>query len=312
VFRTITITLLVFVGCSLYLHAQPPQIRATLDKKEALIGDHIRLQLQADYGTNLSLQFPIFGKRLDSLEVLEVQSKDSTIANNQIHATQNILLTVFDTGFYKLPPLVFTYKGPNSLFSQITTDTLYLIVKAPVVDQQGDIKPIANIIEPPKTWLDYLPYALLITVLLSILSGFVWWKRRPKIIAEPNLPPTPLLPPHTLAQQQLLHLDQKQWWQQGKVKQYYTDLSNILRQYIEARYQKPAMEQTTDEILQSLDAQLSNNELQNLKDTLLVADMVKFAKATPTVEQHIAALQNAQQFVKDTQQTELEEITPTQ
>ena len=64
--------------------------------------------------------------------------------------------------------------------------------------------------------------------------------------------------------------------------------------------------------MQRLDNQLSNKELQNLKDTLLVADMVKFAKATPTVEQHIAALQNAQQFVKDTQQTELEEITPTQ
>ena len=72
------------------------------------------------------------------------------------------------------------------------------------------------------------------------------------------------------------------------------------------------MEQTTDEILQSLDKQLNNNELQNLKDTLLIADMVKFAKATPTVEQHIASLQNAQQFVTDTQQTALEEITPTQ
>lgn len=311
-FRTITITLLVFVGCSLYLHAQPPQIRATLDKKEALIGDHIRLQLQANYGAEVSLKFPNFGKRLDSLEVLEVQTKDSTIANNQIHATQNILLTVFDTGFYRIPPLAFTYKGTNSLFSQITTDTLYLIVKAPIVDQQGDIKPIANIIEPPKSWLDYLPYALAITLLLSILSGFVWWKRRRKSIAEPNLPPTPILPPHTLAQQQLLHLDQKQWWQQGKVKQYYTDLSNILRQYIEARYQKPALEQTTNEILQSLNTQLNPNELQKLKDTLFAADMVKFAKATPTVEQHIAALQNAQQFVTNTQKTELDEITPTQ
>lgn len=301
-FRTITITLLAFIKLSLYLHAQPPQIRATLDKKEALIGDHIRLQLQANYGTNLSLQFPKFGKHLDSLEVLNVQTKDSTIANNQIHATQNILLTVFDTGFYKLPPLVFTYKGQNSLFSQITTDTLYLTVKAPIVDQQADIKPIANIIEPPISWLDYLPYTLLTTLFLTALIGFVWWKQRPKTIAKPNLPTTPLLPPHTLAQQQLQQLNQKQWWQKGKVKQYYTDLSNILRQYIEAQYQKPAMEQTTDQILQSLDNQLSNNQLNNLKNTLLVADMVKFAKATPTVEQHIEAFQNAQQFVKDTQQ----------
>lgn len=292
--------LFIFTFCGLYAHAQPPQIRATLDKKEALIGDHIRLQLQADYAADLLLQFPNFGKQLDSLEVLDVQPKDSTIANNRIHATQNIILTVFDTGFYRLPPLAFTYRGANSLFSQISTDSLYLSVKEPPVDLQGDIKPIANIIEPPSSWLDWLPYIVLLLVLLSAILGFIWWKRRPKASPIAQNSPAPLLPPHKIAHQQLQQLSQQQWWQQGKVKQYYTNLSDILRQYIEARYQKPAMEQTTDEILQSLDQEISTNELQTLKNTLSLADMVKFAKATPTPEQHIAAMQNAEQFVDKT------------
>lgn len=292
--------LFIFAFCGLYAHAQPPQIRATLDKKEALIGDHIRLQLQADYAADLLLQFPNFGKHLDSLEVLDVQPKDSTIANNRIHATQNIILTVFDTGFYRLPPLAFTYRGANSLFSQINTDSLYLSVKEPPVDLQGDIKPIANIIEPPSSWLDWLPYIVLALVLLSAIIGFIWWKRRPKASTPAQISAAPLLPPHKIARQQLQQLTQQQWWQQGKVKQYYTNLSDILRQYIETRYQKPAMEQTTDEILQSLDKEISATELQTLKNTLSLADMVKFAKATPTPEQHIAAMQNAEHFVEKT------------
>ena len=96
-------------------------------------------------------------------------------------------------------------------------------------------------------------------------------------------------------------MEKEQLWQQGQVKTYYSRLTDIMREYIENRYDIQALELTTDEILEKIEKVNVHDELlDKLKSMLQTADMVKFAKAKPAVEQHTGNMENAHKFVVKT------------
>jgi len=105
-------------------------------------------------------------------------------------------------------------------------------------------------------------------------------------------------------------LKEKKVWQKGKIKLYHSELTFIIRKYIERRYQTPAMEQTSNEIIEALVKNGFNNNTQlgQLKMLLFSADMVKFAKAKPLPDENETALLNAYIFVNETKQTWQKEL----
>jgi hypothetical protein len=167
-----------------------------------------------------------------------------------------------------------------------------------------DIAPIKPIINEPTNLSDYLVYFILLG--LGLLSGLIYWwyiKRSSRLgvsvddITEPEI----YVPPHVKAIEKLDHLKDKELWQKGDIKTYQSELTYIIREYLEGRYGVSALESTTDEILKSIGSELNESgDVISLKRILQVADLVKFAKAQPDENIHQSFMDEARGFVDRT------------
>jgi hypothetical protein len=156
----------------------------------------------------------------------------------------------------------------------------------------------------PITFREILPYLLAGTALL-ILAYFLIYSLRRKKRDEPIIRKIrPSEPAHIIALRDLDKLKSEKIWQQDKIKLYYTRLTEILRVYIENRYGILAMEQTSNETLQSLleSGFNDNNLFEKLKEILLLADLAKFAKAKPLASENETAMLSSYIFVNETKE----------
>lgn len=149
---------------------------------------------------------------------------------------------------------------------------------------------------------DYVAYGAIALILLALLVWLlVWYIRRALSRREAIVKPGPKIPPHVVAIKALVELKNRKLWQNGKYKQYYTALTDILRVYISGRWGIGAMEMTTDEIITALrDVELTLDSRSNLVAIMRTADMVKFAKAEPAPEDNEDNYTKAYYFVENT------------
>ncbi len=276
-------------------------VSAQMDAKEATIGDQVRLFLLADFNPATGkLVWPIIPDSFGSLEVVEKGKIDTNISNGKTTLKQRILLSAFDSGTYKIPSLQFAVT-PNSGDAYIlTTDSLYLHVNTVAVDTTKEFKPIKGNIKVTTNWRDYIWYIAggSLLLVLAIIATIIYMKRKP---AKPVAKPAPSIPLQDRMLTLLNELEQKQLWQKGNVKEYYIELTDIVRGYIEERFRTPALELTTDELLSKI---AFNKELlpfrELLSNILTTADYAKFAKHQPMPQEHFDAMENAKKFIDTT------------
>jgi len=186
-----------------------------------------------------------------------------------------------------------------------TTTMMLLAVHTVKVDTTQAIKPIIGPLKVPISFREMLPWILAAVVVVLLVIGGIWYynKRRKR---EPvfRLKPKVVLLPHETALQEIEKLRVKKLWQAGKIKEYHSELTEIIRKYIEDRFQVPALEQTSAEILESLlnNAGCPHAALDKLSNLLILADMVKFAKAEPLPLENENSLNDGIQFVHETTQ----------
>lgn len=286
------------------LQAQPPKVSATLSAYEITIGDPIFFKLEAAHAPNVSINWPLIAETVGGLEVLEVSGIDTLEATDAlIKEVLQVEITAFDTGFYQIPRLTFDYTNVQTKKGGgIKTEPLAVLVSAPKIDLEGEIKAIKPPIETPLTWKEMLPYIIggIIALLLLVLLLYLIRKYINRHQIE-TAPPPPPRPPHEVALEKLTNLDQQKYWQQGQVKLYYSELTDIVREYIEKRYGIQALEMTTDEILAEFKgANVRKSLLKKLEDMLILSDFVKFAKSKPSIDEHSKHLNGANEFVRRT------------
>ena len=147
---------------------------------------------------------------------------------------------------------------------------------------------------------DYIIYGIIALIILGFVVWFVVWrirKRRQNVTVVAG----PQLPPHVVANKALEALNHRKLWQNGKIKLYYTELTDILRIYIFGRWGISAMELTTDEIIAALkDIEMPRESRMELVEILRSADMVKFAKAMPEAKENEDNFTRAYYFVENT------------
>ncbi|HHN48813.1 MAG TPA: hypothetical protein ENN08_07825 [Bacteroidales bacterium] len=212
-------------------------------------------------------------------------------------------VTSFDTGFHAIPPFTFKYKSPDdTLWIEVESEPFLLHVAGPDVDLSLPIRDIKGPLRAPVTFREMLPWMLLI--ILIVAGVFLYRHYLKKKKASAALLPKPLkpkIPPHRKALDALEQLRQKKLWQSGRVKEYHSEITGILRRYLEERYQIMAVEMTTTEIMESV--AMHPVPLQ-AKEKLLViferADLVKFAKSMPLPGQHEESFMLAIDFVRAT------------
>lgn len=282
----------------------------TVDKTKVVIGDQVKATITTNLTEgrewrNLENVWP------DSIPGIEVVSGPEVDTKNPASARYTWNVSVFDTGWVHIPPLTVVIRQGNNIDTFTTTDIP--IEVASVEPDSTGLAGIKDIVREPFNLMYYKKYIPHFIVVLLILGAlYYWWRRKNRVIEVVEEPiPEPL--PHVWALNSLDELQEKRLWQTGEVKEHYTLLTGILREYLERRYGVNALEQTTDEILHQLSyLQLSNDLIADTEQLLSVADLIKFAKADPGVDIHAATIERVRRFVRETMVPDIPEVPTNQ
>lgn len=284
-------------------NAQGVRAFSSFNKDSIMIGDRISMEITVEAPADYHIFWPIIGDTLTGkIQVLEQSAIDSTAKENRKTFYQEVSITSYDSGYHAIPPVEILYRLPDDTVMRTTeTEPHLLFVNEPKVDLSQDIKDIKAPLEAPISFKEIAPYigGGLALILIIFLIWYLAKKR--KTPDEPVfIKPKPKEPAHRTALNKLEELRNKKLWQSGKIKQYHTELTDILRHYIEDQFDVPAVEMTSDEIVQAFRKRLEKETLVMLSDTLKTADLVKFAKFNPLPEEHERGLKNAYEFVRNT------------
>jgi hypothetical protein len=290
---------------------QAQQIRATarLDSTNILIGDQIKLFLEIDYPKNVTVEFPETPAVDSLIEVLGKSKIDTVqIENSELEKQiRSYTITSFDSGFYRISPQWFKI-NVNGTVDSVPTNGVSLHVYSMEIDTTRGLTDIKMPYAAPLTLKEVTPYILGILLLGAIIFLVLYSiKRRKKNKPFFALPVKPKEPPHIIALRELDRIKSEKIWQKEKTKQYYSEVTDVLRTYIEDRFEIRAMEQTTDEILDSFRYRkdlISEKNYQNLSQILSVADLVKFAKYKTLPDDDNLTLVNSYFFVNETKKEE--------
>lgn len=256
------------------------KVTTAIDSTQKKIGAEFKLTLKTEVDTNAKVVFPN-PQFIGNLEVIQSYKIDTVKKGSRHELIKKYGLTQFDSGKYFVSRLPIIING-----KRIYSDSLNVEVKDVVVDtlkqKMYDIKDIA----PEKAQSNWWMYVVgLLLFGLLVFGVYYFLKNRPKkekkVVIEYK---TPIEKATSLLQQ----LEQKELWQKGEIKSYYSELTNIARNYIEEEIHIPAMESTTSELIEALrraskqkKLKLSNETVANLEKVLKQADLVKFAKSKP-------------------------------
>ena len=258
-----------------------PKVTTSIDTVKNKIGTEFKLFLKTNVDTLSKVKFPE-SKFFGALEVLESYKVDTVKKGDRYELIKKYGLTQFDSGKYTIPRIPIIINGKT-----VYSDSLAIEISDVKVDtlkqKMFDIKDIATVKSPMGNWWIYV-LVVIGLIGLGFLIFYLLKNRKPKAKAEVIVYKTPIEKATTLLQQ----LESKELWQKGAVKDYYSELTDIVRNYIEEEIKIPAMESTTSELIEGLrkaakqkKLKLSNDTVENLEKVLQQADLVKFAKVTP-------------------------------
>ncbi|MEZ4957750.1 MAG: hypothetical protein R2825_29605 [Saprospiraceae bacterium] len=296
-------SIIVFLFGWLAVSAQEVSVKATLDSTHLLIGGQMNVTLEVNQPAGMQVQFPTFTDTLTrSVEILDASTPDTSLTDDQrSRIIQRLTITSFDSGYQVIPPLAFLVKNQNGRVDTLLTNSLGLDVLLVAVDTSQAIMPIKGPADMPYTLQDALPWILGGLLAIAIAIGlFLYFKKRKK--PEEVVRAKPKEAPHVIAFRELDKLKEEHLWQSGELKAYYSRLTDIVREYIEHRFQIHTLERTSDEVLASFkNAGLADQvPFENLQQLLYQADLVKFAKGKPQPEDNMRSLEQAYDFVKQT------------
>ena len=269
-------------------------VRATVDSTHMLIGDqlHLHLEVAVPSGAFVEpMRLPV--RDSAAIEFLKGNSWDTLPGMLK----KDLIFTAWDSGYLEVPPLPVVILGNGSRDS-FFTNSILIRVDIPAVDSTlPGIKPI---IEEPRKMEDYLPYAG--GLLPVFVIAFFVWMMRPRAGQEELPSPAPVVyPAHEIALKKLENLKSEKLWQKGQLKNYHSQLTYIVREYLENRFGIQALEETTDEILHQMrNRRLGDLLTEKMTALLQTADLVKFAKATPPADYHDRAMTMAETFILET------------
>ena len=317
--RSIKILLLLFaVFFSVTVTAQQTKSEVTAvvkaDTIRRQIGQQVVLTINVQAPVSKRITWPVISDTIGNIEVVSRTAVDTTRGSkkNWKSYSQKLTVTSFDTGYITFPRIPFR-TGSGKDTTQVFSDSVLLKYASIPVDTTKAFKDIKGIMAAPLTVGEMTPWILGVMILgaIAIIIYTIYLRRKskkPLIIFKPK----PELPAHILALEALKHLKEEAPWKLGRFKEYYTGLTDILRNYFERRYGVMAQEMTSDEILEALKSLTNDGLLNKLKNLFATADLVKFAKGIPEPYENEVNLDIAYDFVEKTKLITVEVPTTTE
>ena len=287
-------------------------VSATLDSTTLFIGDQTDLHLRAIGEVGEQVAMPVLDKELiPGVEIVDRTIVDTlSLKDGRVQYDQYLTVTSFEDSLFYIAPLPFV-SGDDTVWS----DGLTLNVVQPFEMDTTDmaITDIKGVYKAPVWWWGIFRWVLLAVLLAGVgVAGYyliTYLQRRKLKEAGNEVVTEPLRPAEEVALEKLDAIKEKKIWQQGQVKEYYTQLTDVVREYIARRFEVSSVEQTSDETLRDIRPLLSERKdlYDQLRKMLTLADLVKFAKWSTTPDENELSLRNAYTFVKETTIKSLED-----
>lgn len=294
--------LLLLISISATSYAQSVVVNAEIDSVQRFIGEQARIKLKASCDANKRLLMPLFDKEItEGIEIIET-IKDTQMLNDgkRISVTHEYVVTSFDTAMYVIPPFEVLVEG-QPYYSQELAMAVYTF--------QVDTTNMEQFFGPKDVWHVELEWgdvqsSVIYFVLLAIFTVVLFWV----VVRYRNNKPIiriikvePKLPAHIVALKSIEAIkDNSEWRASGNSKEYYTMLTDALRVYLSERFSFNATEMTTTEIVDALLKIKDKESISELKELLIMADLVKFAKFNPPMNENDRNLANAIEFINTT------------
>ncbi|TWO33836.1 hypothetical protein E1J38_003425 [Seonamhaeicola sediminis] len=275
-----TLTFALFLFSNILL----AQVSSSIDSTSIKIGEQITYKILVETDTTNLVVFPE-GQTFAPLEMIESYDIDTLKNKDKYNLIKKYGLTQFDSGTYTIPPQKIVIADKTFL-----TDSLKVEVNNILVDttKQGlyDIKPIIEVKKKGGNWWKYVLISLLILAVIGTVLWWFIWRKKPLTEAEQIA----LLPPYDRAKLALQKLDESHYLEHEELKTYYSELTLIIRKYLDEKVYDHSLESTTDELISRLkllkegnQINLSNETIKNIESILKRADLVKFAKSAPDI-----------------------------
>ena len=288
-------------------------VSASIDSTMLMLGDQTDLHLSVTHEASEQVQMPVYGEMLqEGIEIVDRSAIDTTaLPDGRVQMTQDLTLTSFKDSLFAIQPLYVT-SGEDTFW----TEPMALNVIQPFeVDSSLAITDIKDIEKAPIWWLGIFRWVLLALgcVLLAVGGYYLWrWYRKHRKPEEETIDPELLRPADEVALEKLDEIKAQKIWKDGKVKEYQTELTDVVREYIGRRFDVHSTEKTSDETLQEMKSKVDKDLYTRLKSMLQLADLVKFAKWHTTPDENETALITAYDFVNETKEVVTDENEPTE
>lgn len=282
-------------------------VSASIDSTTLFIGDQTDLHLQATCNANEEVQLPVLGDNLiPGIEIVDRTITDTTtLQDGRRQYNQYLTITSFSDSLFYISPLAFTSGGDT-----VWSEPLMLNVVQPFEMDTADlaITDIKGVYKAPIWWWGIFRWIIGGLLIAAIGVGLYFLLRhigRYNGKYVPETPTEPLRPAEEVALEKLDGIKEEKIWQAGHVKEYHTQLTDVIREYISRRFNVSSTEQTSDETLRAMKPLLSDQKdiYEHLRKMLTLADLVKFAKWTATPDENEKSLRDAYEFVRETTPT---------
>ena len=319
-FRSILLTLCAAAAVAVSSGAVPPSVHITVSPDTVLIGDRFRMEVSVEKDIMQMVVFPELdnGDAELPVEIVSQSGIDTVTLNGRTQILRKTYeLTSFDTGHYDMGHYPILYGDKNVIDTLFSAEPIIVVVNTIPVDTENesifDIKPP---MDAPFMFSEIAGYLFgglgILLVMTAVAVILVRWLRKRRAMAG-DADAEADIPPHVRAIQDLESLHNRKLWQNGKIKTYYTDLTDIIRTYLEGRYGINAMEMTSDQIIRSAGRKdIPKQQSEDLKKVLRTADLVKFAKYTPSDEEHEKYYYAMYYFVEETKYVPQEDSPETE
>ncbi len=291
------------------------QVSATFksDSSKVEIGDHLNMKLVVNAKPGILVDFPTFPG--DSIGKIDIVKKDkidtANLAGNTLYS-QNITISAYEEGRYFFNPMkIYFLNKATGVVDSVYTNDWELTVTTLPVDTSKPIKAIKAPLKVDYKLNEFTWWIIgLIVLIVALAIGYLLYRKYKNKPAPVVARPRPKEPAHIWANKELKKLQQEKLWQSDQVKQYHSRLTDILRSYLEFRFNYYALEATTEEIMKEVYTyDVGMDAGARLREILTLADFVKFAKMNPAPDQNTRSIQDAYAFIEMTK-PKVEETNP--
>jgi hypothetical protein len=286
------------------MSAQSVTVNADIDSLQIYMGDQANIRLRVALDANKHAVFPVYQDTLvTGVEIVEAARPDTSYMDNKsrMEITQRYTITSFDPKLYYLPPMQVTVDGEAYSSPSLALKVYDVPVDTVNVDHYFGPKPV---MKPDFVWSDWYGTMGGIVLLIPLIFLLVYLIKRildnKPIIRKVKVEAK--IPPHQLAMQEIERIKSEKSWQKEEPKAYYTELTDTIRTYIKGRFGFNALEMTSSEIIEQLLQNKDKEAIADLQELFRTADLVKFAKHHPLMNENDANLINAIDFINDTKE----------